>query len=158
MRKILEYSNYSLSLQKRHWDPDDLGRTVDTLLSCGLAALATNVFKQTPLHLAAASNTSGDSRIEAALVKAGAAIDVLDLERRLPLHYLFLGPAGRKDPIELCRLLVPSKTQRLLDAVDVAEGATALHYAAQAGAALCCRYLLQRNANIELRNKQVIIL
>lgn len=111
--------------------------------------------KQTPLHLAAASNTTGDSRIETALVNAGAAIDVLDMERRLPLHYLFLGPAGRKDPIELCRLLVPSKTSRHIDATDAPENATALHYAAQAGAALCCRFLLLRNANIELRNKQV---
>ena len=62
---------------------------------------------------------------------------------RYPLHELFYDCKTKKDPIEVCNLLVDAMAGQDIGKVDIL-GRSPLHYAAACGATICCLLLINK--------------
>ncbi|XP_064602038.1 poly [ADP-ribose] polymerase tankyrase-like isoform X2 [Liolophura sinensis] len=130
------------------------------LLGKGANISAQDKDGMTVLHAAVQMNTGKSDaslELEEFLIEKGANLFARDKHDRLPLHYVFVKNGSCEDtscldPVELTSVLTSAMHGRQLDERD-SQGQTALHRAAIRGAAICCMHLLQRKADINLKDK-----
>jgi len=116
------------------------------LLEAGISTSITNRWGQNALHLAAIYRT--ENIVAAKLTEAGAGLEQPDAQGRLPLHWLV-------DSLEGARFLInpPILYQTTnLNTVDQ-EGNTPLHLACKSGYAEAITSLVNRGADVTLKNK-----
>ncbi|XP_067678954.1 poly [ADP-ribose] polymerase tankyrase-like isoform X2 [Haliotis asinina] len=127
------------------------------LLSHGADIDSLNKTLRTPLHLAVDYNKGNTYNFDLvlALINKGADLAIRDVRGRIPLHYAFVKRGKHKDssqsdPVELCRMVASNMKAGDINIQDKF-GCTPLHRAAFRGAKICCMYLMQMGADVNLK-------
>lgn len=132
---------------------------VEKLLELGASPNFKDLYNRNSLHQALTYSESGSDasfEIENLLIEKGAEINCTDNFGRTPLHYPFIKNQGYRisspsiDPVESINSLLMSKNLEL-NQKDIF-GFTPLMYAAQRGSLVCSLYLLEKGADINIKN------
>ncbi|XP_059175605.1 poly [ADP-ribose] polymerase tankyrase-like [Physella acuta] len=121
--------------------------------------------KRSVLHYAVMGNNGAlnqSHELEVKFIQLGVNVGSADIYGRTALHYVF--KKGKrysaniwrtnetKDPVELVKLIGRNMSQEEINQQD-RRGFTALHYAAQNGATMCCMYLTLVFLSVNLEDK-----
>ena len=115
-------------------------------------------FNRNSLHWAINFSDAGANssfEIEEILIRGGVQVNSKDLLNRTPLHYPFVKIENfvvdsNIDPIESINSLMMNKELRVNE--QDLFGNTPLHYAAQRGSLVSCLYLLDKGADVNVKN------